>query len=342
MNDVPRPNYAHLLSLSGPFGTFEHAEFAAPRPEHGYCTDDVARVLLVLARERAPSDDLRQLARTSLHFLRSAQVGNGTIRNRRNANGVFVGRGTNHDCWGRAMWALGAAAVTGHDETMRREALEIFNRSSTVVSPWPRASAFAVLGAAEVLTTWPAHEAALRVMQNALLVLDRPSLSPQWNWPEERLTYANPLLADALVAAGASLDIPLLVKQGLEQLRWLAERWTKSGHLSVVAARGESAGEHVVDFDQQPIEVAAFSEACVRAYALSGDEFWRRAQAMATKWFLGENDGGAVMFVESTGGGYDGLIATGVNLNQGAESTLALLATLQDAQSMETALTCAT
>lgn len=240
------------------------------------------------------------------------------------------------------MWALGTAAVKGHDETMRREALESFTRSSTVVSPWPRASAFAVLGAAEVLAVWPGNEAALRVMQNALLVLDRPSLSSLWCWPEERLTYANAILADALVAAGAALDIPLLVQQGLDQLRWLVERWTTRGHLSVVAARGALPGEHEVGFDQQPIEVAALSEACLRAYRLGADDFWRRAQALATKWFLGENDGGAVMFVEATGGGYDGLIASGVNLNQGAESTLALLATLQDAQSMESVLACAT
>ncbi|HUY42506.1 MAG TPA: hypothetical protein VMU98_01945 [Acidimicrobiales bacterium] len=342
MIDVPRPNYTHLLSLSGPFGTFEHAEFAVARPEHGYCTDDVARVLLVSVRERAPSVELQRLARTSFHFLRSAQVGNGTFRNRRNANGVFVGPGTNHDCWGRAMWALGTAAVKGHDETMRREALESFTRSSAVTSPWPRASAFAVLGAAQVLAAWPGNEAALRVVRNALPVLDRPLLSDEWRWPEAQLTYANATLADALVAAGAALDIPLLVQQGLDQLRWLIERWTTRAHLSVVAARGSLGGEHEVDFDQQPIEVAALSEACVRAYVLSADDYWRRAQALATKWFLGENDGGAVMFVEATGGGYDGLIASGVNLNQGAESTLALLATLQDARSMESQLACAT
>ena len=32
-------------------GTFEHAVFAEPRPEHGYCTDDMARVLVVASRE---------------------------------------------------------------------------------------------------------------------------------------------------------------------------------------------------------------------------------------------------------------------------------------------------
>ena len=40
---------------------------------------------------------------------------------------------------------------------------------------------------------------------------------------------------------------------------------------------------------------------------------------------------GAVMWDTDTHGGFDGLTATGPNLNQGAESTLALIATLQHA-----------
>jgi hypothetical protein len=49
-------------------------------------------------------------------------------------------------------------------------------------------------------------------------------------------------------------------------------------------------------------------------------------------WFLGENDTGAVMWDPLTGGGFDGLEVDGVNLNQGAESTLAFVSTLQHAR----------
>jgi hypothetical protein len=37
------------------------------------------------------------------------------------------------------------------------------------------------------------------------------------------------------------------------------------------------------------------------------------------------------MWNRATGGGYDGLTPGGANLNQGAESTLALIATMQHA-----------
>ena len=50
---------------------------------------------------------------------------------------------------------------------------------------------------------------------------------------------------------------------------------------------------------------------------------------MAGAWFDGDNDTGAVMWDERSGGGYDGLQVDGPNLNQGAESTIALLATRQ-------------
>jgi hypothetical protein len=52
----------------------------------------------------------------------------------------------------------------------------------------------------------------------------------------------------------------------------------------------------------------------------------------AVAWFQGANDSGHIMWDPRTGGGFDGLHAVGVNRNQGAESTLAVLSTFQLAQ----------
>jgi hypothetical protein len=71
------------------------------------------------------------------------------------------------------------------------------------------------------------------------------------------------------------------------------------------------------------------AEACARASALTGDPRWAAGVRMAGAWFDGDNDTGAVMWDERSGGGYDGLQVDGPNLNQGAESTIALLATRQ-------------
>ena len=49
-------------------------------------------------------------------------------------------------------------------------------------------------------------------------------------------------------------------------------------------------------------------------------------------WFEGANESGQPMWDSHTGGGYDGLGAAGVDRNQGALSTLAVVSTLQNGQ----------
>lgn len=336
MRTIPEPIFDHLLSLRGPYGTFEHAKFAVARVEHGYCTDDVARVALVLARheEISVNDDLVELKWSSLHFLEQAQLSSGEFLNRRHCNGDWLGAASSEDCWGRALWALGTMYATSSDAVMRERALGAFSRGAVVRSPWPRSMAFSVLGAAEVLAVLPEDEYALALVRAGVAVLDRDHHSDSWRWPEPRLTYANAVWPEALLAAGTCLGQERLIALGLEQLRWLLESQTAKGYLSVTPSRGRGPHEDTGLFDQQPIEVAAMSDACVRAYRLTGDSFWRQGSEACALWFLGSNDGDVVMFDERTGGGYDGLTESGPNLNQGAESTIALLTTLQHARRM--------
>ncbi|MEU4218039.1 hypothetical protein AB0F10_22030, partial [Actinoplanes sp. NPDC026623] len=87
-------------------------------------------------------------------------------------------------------------------------------------------------------------------------------------------------------------------------------------------------------YDQQPIEVAALADACVTAADATGDSLWHLGTRQTVGWFLGANDAGVEMWDRDTGGGYDGLTPHGPNLNQGAESTLALIATLQHARNL--------
>jgi hypothetical protein len=145
------------------------------------------------------------------------------------------------------------------------------------------------------------------------------------------LSYANAALPEALIAAGQALERPDVTEDGLTLLRWLLDRETPDGHLSPTPVDGAGPGDGSPRFDQQPIEVAALADACARAHTITGDDAWRRGVDLAIAWFAGDNDCGAVMWDPVTSGGYDGLTATGPNLNQGAESTLALISTLQHA-----------
>ena len=70
---TPPPKFDHLLRLTDRRGTFEHACLTEPQPAHGYCTDDVARVLVVATREPGPEPTLNGLAGVALQYRRRAQ-----------------------------------------------------------------------------------------------------------------------------------------------------------------------------------------------------------------------------------------------------------------------------
>jgi hypothetical protein len=219
---------------------------------------------------------------------------------------------------------------------MRHSGLSHFNHGVARRSPHRRAMAFAALGAAEVLAVDPRHGPARDLLADAIARIGPLPTDDSWLWPEPRRSYANAVLPEALVAAGDLLGRPEVVEDGLSLLRWLLDRETLDGHLSPTPVGGAGPNDHAPAFDQQPIEVAAIADACARAAAVTGDQEWRRGVDLAVQWFAGGNDAGAVMWDPETGGGYDGLQASGPNLNQGAESTLALISTMQHSRDLAT------
>ena len=192
--------------------------------------------------------------------------------------------------------------------------------------------AFAALGAAELLSVRPDDMLARSLLSDAADSMMGPSQHAGWPWPEPRLTYANATLPEAMIAAGATLERPVILRRGLDLLEWLLDRETRDGHLSVTPVGGSGPEDRSPGFDQQPIEVAALADACARAYAVDDNQRWRDGITAAANWFLGDNDAGAVMWDPDTGGGFDGLERDGANRNQGTESTLAFLSTMQHAR----------
>jgi len=63
--------------------------------------------------------------------------------------------------------------------------------------------------------------------------------------------------------------------------------------------------------------------ACLEAYAVTRDVFWRRGAQLCFEWFLGRNDLGLPLYDHTTGGCRDALLQDHINQNQGAESSLA-------------------
>jgi hypothetical protein len=330
---APAPVFDHLLNMTDRRGTFEQANLAEPVAEHGYCTDDMARVLVVVSREEPdPARRLNPLAGLAFRFVEDALALSGACHNRMDSSGKWTDEPTLEDGWGRCIWALGTAAAHANVAYVRGSAKIQFERAALQRSTSPRAMAYAALGAAELLTADPDHVEARELLTYYVRSIIPPSNDPAWPWPEPRLGAANAVLAEAMIAAGTVLDDAALQKRGLDLLAWLVDYETVDGHFSPTPVGGRGADDVRPGFDQQPIEVASLADACARAASADPSPAWPDGVRRAAAWFDGDNDSGQVMWDAQTGGGFDGLHADGVNRNQGAESTLAVLSTMQHAR----------
>ncbi|MCP5114761.1 MAG: glycosyltransferase, partial [bacterium] len=226
---MPGPQFDHLRRLTNHLGVWEHAHFTTPRPEHGYCTDDNARALIVICRQPEASAGLVQLAEIYLTFLEQAFLPGGGFHNRRRWDGAWADKVGSDDAQGRALWALGSVAHRGPTPAMCQVGLHLFARNSEFDSPFPRANAYAVLGAAEMVQASPDHEPAWKVLERCAGRIPVVPHDARWPWPEERLTYDNARIPEALLAAGACTGDDSLLDTGLRLLEWLVATETRTG-----------------------------------------------------------------------------------------------------------------
>jgi hypothetical protein len=318
----------HLEALSDDIGILQHAVGRAGDPGHGYCVDDVARALEldVMQGRSLGWSAVQGRARRNLRFLQEAYLpAERRFRNFRGVDGAWREERASDDCQGRAILALGTVVGSCPDRKAVTVARELLLQAlpGTDDLRSPRAVASCVLG---LDAAHGAGEAALRGELDTRarrLEMAFEGLSEDWYWPEQTLTYENALLPRALIAAGARLRSPAMVARGLQALDWLLSIQTApDGHLSPVGNAWWPRNGMRSQFDQQPIEATALLRACGTAFALTGKIRYRQGMERAFAWFLGANDVGERMVDARRGSCCDGLTPSGVNTNEGAESTL--------------------
>jgi glycosyltransferase involved in cell wall biosynthesis len=337
---LPELDLKHLRSLTDDTGLLQHATFCVPRYSEGYCVDDNARALLLMARlEESGVDDtgiVKVLATRYLAFIDAAfNAPRGRFRNFLSYSRTWLEEAGSEDSHGRALHALGV--VVGRSSVPGRQSLagNLFHAALPVVRDFtsPRVWASTLLGIDEYLRAFEGDRAvqALRTtLADRLLRLLADTRRPDWTWFEDRLTYANAQLPHALIVSGARLQRDDLVAAGIESLNWLASvQLTPHGRFAPVGSNGFHVRDQPrADFDQQPIEASTMISACLDAARVADETIWRDRAQRTFDWFLGENTLRQWLYDASTGGCKDGLHADRVNENQGAESTLAFLLAL--------------
>ncbi len=337
-HDLPEIKLDHLHLLTDDTGILQHARFTVPDRKHGYTTDDNARAVIavLMAQDKVHDEDLPALASLYLSFLDHAfNDQTGRFRNFLSYERRWREDTGSEDSHGRALWGLGTAVALSPLDDQVAMALDLFERALPVLDRFEssRSLAFSIIGIGAYLQRFSGDRRTKRYGETAAARLFKrfdPGAPEEWPWIEDRLTYANAKIPHALIAAGQLLGREDMLKAGLGLLDWLVDvQKDRQGYFVPVGNRewyrrdGQKSR-----FDQQPIEAAVTIGACLAAYEATREERWIRECTLCFEWFLGRNDLQNPIYDHVTGGCRDGLQANRVNLNQGAESTLAWLISL--------------
>ncbi|HEY0463982.1 MAG TPA: hypothetical protein VGC79_07225, partial [Polyangiaceae bacterium] len=345
---LPELGFEHLKRMSDSTGLLQHARFTLPNYAEGYCIDDNARALMLtvqLEKRGVGGEEIAALATRYASFVDyayNAEVGK--FRNFMSYDRRWLETMGSEDSQARAVWALGTCVGHTQRRELRAWAADLFMRALPGIAETnsPRAWAFAILGIKEYLRRLRGDRPAARMqveLVTRLVDLYQRAKSHQWHWFEDVVSYDNARLAQAVIAtAGRNPEMRGMLDVGLESLRWLVEtQRAERGHFQPIGSNGfYRRGEPRARFDQQPLEAHATVSACNEAYQVTGDRFWVTEARRAFGWFLGQNDLDTSVYNPDSGGCRDGLHLDRVNLNEGAESTLAFLGALVEIQALET------
>jgi glycosyltransferase involved in cell wall biosynthesis len=345
--ELPDVNFEHLGMLTDHTGILQHASFTVPSYQEGYCLDDNARALLLMAlAEDSGTDDpklVRALSARYLAFVNHAFDPSGRrFRNFMSYARQWQDDAGSDDSHGRAIWALGTVVGRSSDPGRQSLAGWLFQAGLPPVLELssPRAWAYALLGIAEYLRAFWGDsqvQAIQSTLADRLLDLFRRSRSRDWPWFEDRLTYCNARLPQALIATSEWSGEKEMQDVGVSALDWLIElQTTKDDSFAPIGSNGFYVrGGTRARFDQQPVEAGSTVSACLEARRITGDARWLSHARRAFDWFLGQNELHRPVYDPATGACHDGLHADRVNANQGAESTLSFLLALFEMRSID-------
>lgn len=334
---VPKIKLSHLVKLTDDFGVIQFAQLAEPDPGSGYTVDDNARALVFAVRyyRQNKSATALRLANTYLNFLRFVQNPGGAFANYVNSDRELAHEQNAYenldDANGRALYALAVTATAAYlPKPMRESAGRMYEQGLVLTTSFtsPRANAFCIKSLA-LLLKQQANAAYVRKLTAAcdfLVRLYTDQSSSEWKWFEPVLTYSNATLSEALLIGYAVTGNPDYLKIGKITLDFLISQTFENDMYSPIGQQGWfKQGSHRHEFDQQPEDTASMIETLKTMFDISKDARYQRLLYRAFDWFLGTNLRGQIIYDQKTGGCYDGLGEYGINLNEGAESTISYL-----------------
>ncbi|OYZ00636.1 MAG: mannosyltransferase [Sphingobacteriia bacterium 28-36-52] len=337
---IPAINLHHLKKLTTKFGIIQFAVLNKPDLTSGYTLDDNARALLAIGMhfENTRHFENLYLIEIYLDFISFCQQEKGDFLNYVSQLQAFTKENDQcnlDDANGRAIWALGY--IIGLEEILPKNIISkasgILNKSilhlNTIHST--RAMAFIIKGLSYSIKNIFNQKAydTINTLSNRVYQMYLHESSPKWGWYEGYLTYANSLLPEAMLhawKATGNLEFKKTAKDSFQFL--LSQIFTATG-IHVISNKNwhnkEIDGSCNLVGGEQPIDVAYTILSLNSFYIEFDDVYYKEKMKIAFDWFQGRNHLNEIIYNPCTGGCYDGLEDSYVNLNQGAESTLSYL-----------------
>jgi hypothetical protein len=350
----------HLDRMTDSTGVIQHAIYSIPRRESGYTTDDNARALRLCTRlwEQEPGERILGRVTTYLSFLEHARCPVRGFHNFLSYQRDWLDAEGTGDSQGQAVRALAEVLGSSLPDGYRELARELIKAVTPALADLRslRAQAYVILAWGHLSMLDAENPEPLEIVARSaaerLVECYRRSQRPEWPWFESRLTYANAVLPHALFVAARCWPEEEFLDVAKASFEFLNHETTGRGdwHLLCEAHCGPFRQKEPVSFsggedffwpignsdwyprgeekslyDQQPVEAVTMADAAMAGFTLLGDEEYLGAFRRARAWFHGRNSLQMPLVDVECGSCYDGLQRSGVNRNQGAESTLAYL-----------------
>lgn len=325
----PRIKIKHLITMTDDTGIIQHAKHSISDRSTGYTLDDNARALIVAVKhyERTKSAKSITLINTYLSFIYHMQNKDGTFHNLLSYDRRFLDDVGSGDSYGRAIWGLGELLNSNIHDSIKMNAKFILDTALKSIDKLEaiRPKAYSIIGLVKYYKSYKKEET-LKIIEklaNDLVKSYKEHSTENWQWFEESITYSNGTISEALFLAYELTGNNEFLEVARKTLDFLTSLVMIDNTLVPVGHNGwYNKGERRAFYDQQPIDASAMVEAYMAAYKIAKNETYREKAALSYNWFLGKNSINQVIYDESTGGCYDGLLPDCVNLNQGAESTI--------------------
>jgi glycosyltransferase involved in cell wall biosynthesis len=338
--DLPQLNLDQLKKMTTHFGIIQFCKINQPDITSGYTLDDNARALISMCQHYELSKDPLDLLYIQIYldFIAFCQLGNGLFLNYVDEFHTYTDQNdivNLEDSNGRAIWALGyVISLTPILPTeIGMQASELFDQALIYVEEMhsTRAMAFSIKGLyyASSYISSEFQRKIIITLSDRLLDMYKFESDANWKWFESYLTYANSLLPEALLCAWLATGNTTYKEVAKQSFDFLLSKIFKHGSLRVISNKGwmhrtkqtilvSSGGEQPIDVAYAVIALNKFDE-------VFPNQGYNEKMHISFNWFLGHNHLRQIMYNPSTGGCYDGLEATNVNINQGAESTVSYL-----------------